>query len=898
METDILKMPVAGRDVELLDMYNKRSGNLIKKSALRQNNLKLPFYAQLSLEKPTVEYWVSDNLEDLFSNLCVDQKLQQIFLSSCSINKHIKLNTLRGGIIYTKYVNSIHVNLDNMDSLPADIFQNLQGTHAITDVFYGWQIFIHVEYKNGEYSPSSRDQREQLEKRLREQLKNLEAQILLEKRSSTETESEFAVKIYSEAFTALDRNQNQPIRTVDELIQKLCIELPNMVSKPVNFTATPLTALRKLHPNENRSPRLGVGNDAFPEIRPVSIDCPSASDPDQPLYENIDRFAYVSGSEEYESLHWKEPQNTADTNCQTFDIRNTKIFSYVKDELNILIMGETGAGKSTWINGFANYLHFKTLKEAQSGETLCLVPIAFTLTDDDFNQRDVKLGSDDENEEIEKDQSCTQFLKTYRFTCKESKAIIRLIDTPGLGDTRGIGNDREHFQDILSHIKRIDKLHGIIVLLKPNQARLTILFEYCIKELLANLHKDASRNIVFCFSNARSTCYRPGDTMPALQKLLETNNIGIKPCKETVYCIDNESVRFLAAVKCGIEFTEKEQNDFSESWTRSVDQIDRLVRHLATLEPHLVMNTLSINDVRLLILSFGQPLADITANIQKNLSLLKEFEYKISSSAANISELGNDLFYIRRITMQIVPLNQSINVCTARKCTSELRDGKQIKTHYHCSQESRNWPIKFINKNKAKCKDCGCERGMHITITYETVVQEIRNPASKSLQSIAETVKELHDEQSLITTANVKFTCFLKHNAIAPYNDAVGRYLEYMIHKETDLEILKSLHKIQNDYYKEVEQFESTVKAPNSNIKQPTSEDVNKLIEQLYAMKHFGNHIKTAVHAVNTLEKRAVTACEVLVSPVKLPTSPQPILRRPLPTDKAASSPKSVVFRR
>ena len=53
-------------------------------------------------------------------------------------------------------------------------------------------------------------------------------------------------------------------------------------------------------------------------------------------------------------------------------------------EINVLILGETGVGKSTWINGLANYIQFENLEAAARHKNLLtIIPSSFSYTDDE-----------------------------------------------------------------------------------------------------------------------------------------------------------------------------------------------------------------------------------------------------------------------------------------------------------------------------------------------------------------------------------------------------------------------------------------------------------------------------------------------------------------------------------
>ena len=251
--------------------------------------------------------------------------------------------------------------------------------------------------------------------------------------------------------------------------------------------------------------------------------------------------------------------------------------------LNILLLGESGVGKSTWINGFKNYVTFKTFEEAKTAVFNPIVPVRFSIADALCQEQLISIG-DDENENYQVGQSSTQFPKSHLIKYEDTD--ICLIDTPGIGGTRGKDTDTINFENIIQHISQVDRLHGLLVFLKPNNARLTSSFKYCFIDILKRLPIKSYTNIIsFCFTHTRSTFYEPGDTLTSVREMLqETREINLDLSPKHIYSFDNEAIRFFAALDKGIIYSKREEQSFAVSWNKSRLATLRMIQTFESVE--------------------------------------------------------------------------------------------------------------------------------------------------------------------------------------------------------------------------------------------------------------------------------------------------------------------------
>ncbi|KAI0007497.1 hypothetical protein F4779DRAFT_619485 [Xylariaceae sp. FL0662B] len=569
------------------------------------------------------------------------------------------------------------------------------------------------------------------------------------------------------------------------------------------------------------------------------------------------------------------------------------------ENVNILILGETGVGKSTFINAFVNYLTFETLDEAKVEEQLnWVIPCSFSTQimdrerpDGIIEQIEIKVGARDDERDGSKGASATQRTAVYPITI--GNRVIRLIDTPGIGDTRGIQYDKQNMADILSTLSSYDDLHGILILLKSNNARLTVTFNFCMKELLTHLHRSAANNMAFGFTNTRISNHTPGDTFGPLSTLMgEHSDIGLSLTKNTTYCFDSESFRYLAAFKNGTVMDNEE--DFRRSWQHSRKESLRLVEYFKSRTPHRVQSTISLNGARQLITTLTKPMADISAVIKTNIAMSEDKIQEVADTRITGDNLRQRL-HLEKIHLRPKILSRPRTVCKDPACI-EFKDngsGEVVtiyKTHCHA--------VCYLDDVKAdqvahpglidcaafdgntECRHCGHHWQSHLHVLYEleeymaTVtdteierqLQEnsndvmLRETAIKDMHSLIAEYKVEHD---IIQQAAAKFGIFLKKYSITPYNDATLEYLEMLIRdEETKVQVggsRKRLQALLEDRRKHEELVELLTRNMDnkflSEYQVLNEAGVERLVDQLYKLKHFGENLLAVKDAISTAHK-------------------------------------------
>uniref|UniRef100_A0A914NXE7 AIG1-type G domain-containing protein n=1 Tax=Panagrolaimus davidi TaxID=227884 RepID=A0A914NXE7_9BILA len=219
----------------------------------------------------------------------------------------------------------------------------------------------------------------------------------------------------------------------------------------------------------------------------------------------------------------------------------------------------------------------------------CCLPISFQLQTQDLKNITIEAGPENENERFNAGgQSITQKTQVYEIFCEKNEKL-NIVDTPGLGDSRGSDQDLQNVEYIKEAIIEIEELHAICFVMPSNISKLTTHFEVIMRDLLSLFPKTALKNVFFFFTYANLSFFAIGDTVKPLEEFIknfkETNNAEIPFGPENVFCVDSEAFMYRLATENGYKYQHRTEDSFRESWDKSKESINKFLQKLKTVEP-------------------------------------------------------------------------------------------------------------------------------------------------------------------------------------------------------------------------------------------------------------------------------------------------------------------------
>ena len=228
----------------------------------------------------------------------------------------------------------------------------------------------------------------------------------------------------------------------------------------------------------------------------VSSDATSTASSDGPDSTSPERSHF--SSETHEQDQPKAPPSK--NHFQEWCSEHLRGFGQQK-HLTMLLLGQTGSGKSSFLNLLGN---FPTVME--HGQQA----VAGKMSD----FRDLKFEND------LKDRKVSQTSAATVYQVQMGPLSLKIVDTPGFGDTRGRAFDEKNAKLIVDCVKTLGQVSAIAFVISGRESRLTAQLKYVLMEVCAILPKAAKSNILAIFTNTASPLYLSFD-IDALNGMVE-----------------------------------------------------------------------------------------------------------------------------------------------------------------------------------------------------------------------------------------------------------------------------------------------------------------------------------------------------------------------------------------
>ncbi|KAI3361903.1 hypothetical protein L3Q82_002222 [Scortum barcoo] len=284
----------------------------------------------------------------------------------------------------------------------------------------------------------------------------------------------------------------------------------------------------------------------------------------------------------------------------------------------ILLVGETGTGKSTLINALVNYAMGVKWED----------DVWFQIVEDkpDNNEEEEKKKDDkDKSDKKDKDEdeegqgeSQTSDVIVYQIFGFEDETLpysLTIIDTPGYGNTRGIEQDELVSQRLLDWFRSDDgvyEINAVGLVLKATENRVSDRLRYIFDSVLSLFGKNLEKNIVALITHSDGVT--PENALKALKYAK------IKCAKDE----DNEPVHFLFNNRQNTQKTKKNKVALKSAWDISMEGMSQFTDFLKETPSKNLITTVDVLNERIRLKACIQNLKERVEFIEKKQKEIKQ----------------------------------------------------------------------------------------------------------------------------------------------------------------------------------------------------------------------------------------------------------------------------------
>ncbi|XP_007542025.1 septin-2-like [Poecilia formosa] len=285
----------------------------------------------------------------------------------------------------------------------------------------------------------------------------------------------------------------------------------------------------------------------------------------------------------------------------------------------ILLVGETGAGKSTLINTMVNYAMGVKWEDK----------IWFQIVEEDGRSQ-----SDSQTSDV-------IVYEMFGFEGKTMPFSLTIIDTPGFGDTRGIEKDAivsHRLFDLFRSEDGVHEIHAVGLVMKATDNRVNDRLSYVLNSVMSLFGRNLENNIVALLTH--SDGQRPRNAIEALEQTK------IKCAKNE----KNQPVYFLFDNCQNEDRTEEEDAEFLQMADRISDKGMRaLTEFLEKTGPKRLMTTAEVLNERISLIASLQ-------NLQDRIQLTEQKQKEINAILEAIRKHSEEMRRNKNFTVEITEI--------------------------------------------------------------------------------------------------------------------------------------------------------------------------------------------------------------------------------------------------